>query len=58
MALQDATAMTAMWIGAAHNHFLRSGSASAAYAEAHDLAVLGFAGELFGLEGANLDTTR
>ena len=56
--MQDATAMTAMWIGAAHNHLLQSGSASPTYAKAHDRAVLDFANMLFGLEGGDLDSAR
>ena len=55
---QDVVAMTALWIGAAHNHFLRSGSASRRYAEAHDSAAVAFADRLFGLDGADPNVTR
>ncbi|MFM7978973.1 MAG: hypothetical protein ACKPKO_06615, partial [Candidatus Fonsibacter sp.] len=56
--VQDVVAMTALWIGAARNHFLRSGSASQRYAEAHDGAAVAFADKLFGLDGADPNVTR
>ena len=46
---QDVVAMVGAWIGAAVNHFLRSGSASSDFAAEHDRLVGSFFGDLFGV---------
>ena len=50
---QDALALASAWIGAATNHFLRSGSASATFAQKHDDAVMGFLSDILQLSATH-----